>query len=67
MTSYIGVAVTNPIENPSTKDIQLLTEWSVLAIVAMLLIRHLLVIDKMKREADSRMIEKLLDDALEDD
>lgn len=67
MASYIGITASNPINNPSTKDIQLLTEWSVLAIVAMLLIRHLLVIDKMKREADNRIIEKLLDDALEDD
>lgn len=66
MTNYIGV-VAKPIENQPSKDIQLLTEWSTLAIVAVFLIRHLLVIDKMKREADNRIIEKLLDDALEDD
>lgn len=67
MTNYVGVVPTNPIENKPTKDIQLLTEWSTLAIVAVFLIRHLLVMDKMKREADNRMLEKLLDDALEDD
>ncbi len=67
MTNYVGVVPTNPIENQPTKDIQLLTEWSTLEIVAVFLIRHLLVMDKMKREADNRMLQKLLDDALEDD
>lgn len=66
MNAYHIAVVATPVEKQNPKDIQLLTEWSTLAIVAVFLIRYLLVVDKAKRESDNRMIEKLLDDALED-
>ncbi len=65
MNTY-QIAVTTTPELPQPKDIPVITEWSVLAIIAVLLIRNLLAIDKTRREADAKIIEKLLDEVLED-
>lgn len=65
MNTYL-VAVSAAPELPQPKDIPPITEWSVLAVIAVLLIRNLLAIDKSRREADAKIIEKLLDEVLED-
>lgn len=61
------IAVTIPSEPPQMPENTLpLAEWSIFAVISVILIRHLLAIDKAKRDADIRLIEKLIEDALED-
>lgn len=62
------IAVTPNSDAPQIpKDFLPVTEWSALAIIAVLLIRHVLVIDKAKREAETRLIEKLVEEVFKDD